>query len=186
MARLRLRHLGYAFTVVAMYLTAACGGGNVATFPHLGTTGCGTNCPSGPIGAPAVGFATISPDAPTETQMDALLPVPGPALTAAPGMPQPPAPPDDTASNLRRRQALTFGALPVPFPHGAVQAVAISPKDGSLYAVRANSPAGYSPDGNIYQFANGAWTQVPGVASSIAVGSDGVVYAGVKSSGGHV
>ena len=102
-------------------------------------------------------------------------------------MPTPSAPAGSSAaSNVRRLKNLDFTALPVPFPLGAVAALAISPVDGSLYAVSQTSPAGMAPDGFIYHLVGSTWINMPGIASSIAVGADGVVYAVVASQHGQV
>ena len=202
-----VRGAGIALALGAFAVATGCnGGGGVSVAPRavpapvaspaVGGTLCGAarqvaaskravQC--GGAGSGATAFPTVAPGAPAESQEDALLPPPGTPLPLPAAMPTPSAPAGSSAaSNVRRLKNLEFTALPVPFPLGAVAALAISPVDGSLYAVSQTSPAGMAPDGFIYHLVGSTWINMPGIASSIAVGADGVVYAVAASQHGQV
>lgn len=74
--------------------------------------------------------------------------------------------------NVRSQTAIqSLGFTQIP---GAATFVAVSPVDGTLWAL-STQPSG--TDKYIWYYSNGAWTNISGLASRLSVGTDGTLYA---------
>lgn len=150
-------------------MLASCGGGR--TGGHV-LPAAGSAVP----GVPAAGGLTaaqMNAAFPKSVSPHAIVPRPMPMTAKLPASAM-------TALTPHSRTRVALNPLSWTQLSGAAASLAISKNDGSLW-VLSTQPAG--SDKYIWHY-NGTWTNVPGMASSIAVDPNGDLYAVNSSSGG--
>ncbi|HVS45052.1 MAG TPA: beta-1,3-glucanase family protein [Verrucomicrobiae bacterium] len=160
-----------SFAAVSAVLVASCGGGG-RVLP-AGSAGLVNNTLPGAAAAGSLTAAQMSVDFPKSVSPHSIVPLPMPVTAKQPASAM-------TALTNGRRARMSIGPLTWTQLPGAASSLAISPPDGSVWAL-STQPAG--PNKYIWHY-NGTWNNVPGLAASIAVDPAGNLYAVNSTTGG--